>query len=72
MAKVVVLGLPGEEGLWIADFEAGSINRLDVSDNSSLSAANELRKDGSSFVQGINLALPMETASAAFSGYMDG
>lgn len=72
MTKVVVFGLPGENELWVADLEAGSVSRMDASGSSSIKAATETRNGGESYVKGVNLAFAVESSSAAFSGFMDG
>ncbi len=71
MARNVVFGLPGEAGLWIADLDAGTVAPLKAEAGSALATADGLRKNGATVVKGVNLALAVETAGAAFSGFMD-
>ncbi|PWW03562.1 hypothetical protein DFR52_101243 [Hoeflea marina] len=71
MAKNVVFGLPGEAGLWIADLDAGTVAPLEVEAGSALATADELRRGGATVVKGVNLALSVDIAGAAFSGFMD-
>ena len=71
MGKVVLIGLPGEPGLWIADTKAGTVVPFDAAEGTALATANELRNGGAVVVKGVNLALAVDAADAAFSGFMD-
>lgn len=45
MAKVVVIGIPGEPGLWLADLGNGTVRPLDQV-TGDLATANKLRAQG--------------------------
>jgi|EndMetStandDraft_4_1072995.scaffolds.fasta_scaffold774941_1 hypothetical protein len=72
MARVVVIGLPGEDGLWVVDIDNASVTRLDPPDGSALGQANELRKAGATIVKHVDLAVAAASTNSAFSGFMDG
>ena len=70
MAKVVIIGLPGEAGLWLADLGAGTVKPLNPTGD--LGTANDLRKAGGTFVKGVDLAVAVSSAQVALSGHVDG
>ena len=72
MAKIVVIGLPGETGLWIADLDAGTVAAMDPPANDALGAANLLRSGGASVVNGVDLAIAVQSADDAFAGKFEG
>jgi len=65
MSKVVVLGLEGETGLWVADFETGTIAAV------SSASADDMRKSGKLTPRGVSFAMVAETAAPLSGGYMD-
>jgi hypothetical protein len=65
MAKVVVLGLEGEEGLWVADLKAGTVTAV-VSQ-----AAEELRRTVQIAQRGISFATVANASEPLSGGYMD-
>jgi len=71
MANIVVLGLQGEEGLWMVDLGAGTVTALPVPTTGALKAAYDLRKAGATIAKGVNLAALATSAEAASGGYMD-
>jgi len=72
MSKVVVIGLPGEDGLWIADVGAGTITALAVPATGALKEANDLRVAGAIVVKGVNLAVAIRDTASVASGFLDG
>lgn len=56
MAKIVVLGIPGENGLWAADLDAGTVTQIGAPVSGSLKAADDLRKAGATITIGVNFA----------------
>lgn len=71
MARIVVVGLQGEEGLWVADLDAGTVSALPAPSTGALKAADDLRKAGAVITKGVNLAALATSADAASGGYMD-
>ena len=63
MARLVVLGIEGEDGLWVADLDAGTVTQI--------AAPDDLRKAGASVVKGVNLAALASSADAVSGGFMD-
>ncbi|MBB4190721.1 hypothetical protein GGE45_000204 [Rhizobium aethiopicum] len=70
MAKAVIIGIPGEEGLWLADLDAGTVKPLNPTGE--LTTASSLRKAGGIFVKGVDLAVAVSSAQVALSGHVDG
>ncbi|MGO6741138.1 hypothetical protein ACCS93_01580 [Rhizobium ruizarguesonis] len=70
MAKAVIIGIPGEPGLWLADLGAGTVKPLNPTGD--LATANDLRKAGGTFVKGVDLAVAVSSAQVALSGHVDG
>lgn len=56
MTKIVVLGIQGEDGLWAADLDAGTVTQIAVPASGNLKAADDLRKAGATITVGVNLA----------------
>ncbi|MCA1490902.1 hypothetical protein I6F11_08210 [Ensifer sp. NBAIM29] len=71
MAKVVVIGIPGESGLWLADLGNGTVRALN-SVTGVLASVNALRRPGSVFVKNVDLAVAVSAADEVFAGHMDG
>ncbi len=72
MAKVVVIGLPGEAGLWVADLDAGTVSAFQPPAGSPLEAASKLRAGGAAINKGVNFSVVVKSADDAFSGHLDG
>lgn len=68
MAKVVVLGLSGEEGLWIADLEAGTVVPMSAEDSGKMQPVMNMRKAGTSINRGVDFAVSIQTADDSASG----
>jgi hypothetical protein len=71
MAKVVVIGLPGETGLWVADLDAGTITPLQPTVGSPLESASKLRASGAAIIKGVDFSVTVNSAAEAFSGHLD-
>jgi hypothetical protein len=72
MAKVIVVGVTGEKGLWVADLDAGTIVPLADPTVGNLKTVNDLRANGTSVIKGVDVAISVKTAAAAASGHLDG
>lgn len=68
MAKVVILGLTGEQGLWVVDLEAGVVLPLDEAPTGEMAQAASLRKVGGTVVKGVNFAVAVTTVEDAAQG----
>ncbi|WEX76457.1 hypothetical protein PYH37_004764 [Sinorhizobium numidicum] len=71
MAKVVVIGIPGEPGLWLADLGNGTVRPLD-SVTGDLATANSLRAKGGAVIKSVDFAVAVSSADEVFSGHFDG
>ncbi|WLS03345.1 hypothetical protein [Shinella oryzae] len=65
MSKVVVLGLEGENGMWVADLEAGTVTAV------AADVADDLRKAGDITSRGISFATVAQTADELSAGIYD-
>jgi len=71
MARLVVLGIEGDDGLWVADLDAGTVTQIAAPAAGALKAADDLRKAGASVIKGVNLAALASSAGAVSGGFMD-
>lgn len=71
MAKVVVIGIPGEPDLWLADLGNGTVTTL-KSVTGDLATVNGFRTSGSAFVKNVDLAIAVSSADEVFAGHVDG
>ncbi|MFB9948453.1 hypothetical protein ACFFP0_06305 [Rhizobium puerariae] len=72
MAKVVVIGLPGDDQLYLADIDAGTVQPIQPPSSGPLAAANDLRKAGGTVVKDVDLAVAVSSSEQVFSGVFDG
>ncbi|WP_246663204.1 hypothetical protein [Rhizobium sp. WL3] len=68
MAGVVILGLTGEDGLWVVDLEAGAVLPLDIVPVGDMATAASYRSVGASFIKGVNFAVHVTSAAQAAEG----
>jgi hypothetical protein len=52
MSKVVVLGVEGEEGFWLVDFEAGTLTKIDDGADDSFAFAARSRNPANRWCAG--------------------
>ncbi|MGQ3211372.1 MAG: hypothetical protein ACT6U0_25660 [Shinella sp.] len=71
MTRLVVLGVQGDDGLWLADLDAGTITQIGAPTTGALKAADDLRKAGATITKGVNLAALASSADAVSGGFMD-
>ena len=72
MAKVVIIGFPGEDGLWVADIDAGTVTALPKPTSGALKDANDLRAGGAVITKDVNLAVGVASQSAVAAGFLEG
>lgn len=72
MARVVVIGLPGDDQLYIADIDAGTVQPIQPPASGPLASANDLRNAGGTIVKDVNLAVAVSSSEQVFSGVFDG
>ncbi|MDL2402969.1 hypothetical protein [Rhizobium mayense] len=68
----VVIGIPGDPQLYLADLKAGTVTPLAPQAQSSIHAADQLRHAGATIVKGVNLAVAVGSVDKAASGVFDG
>lgn len=56
MTRIVVLGIQGDDALWAANLDAGTVTRIAAPASGPLKAADDLRKAGATITVGVNLA----------------
>ncbi len=66
MANVVVLGLSGQDKLWVADLEAGTIIPMD--EESGVISASELKKCSQPMGHGVDFAVSLSSADDSAGG----
>ena len=64
MKNMVLFRLQGDASVWLADLEAGTVERTDAS------AIEASQESGAPFVKGIDFALAASNRPAAASHYM--
>lgn len=72
MARVVVIGIAGEQGLWVVDLDARSVVPLDPPKAGGLKTVTDLRASGTIVTKDVDMAVVVRSAEAAFSGHYDG
>ncbi|HXV29699.1 MAG TPA: hypothetical protein VD840_05135 [Sinorhizobium sp.] len=70
MDNVVVIGLPGETGLWLVDLANRTIEPLDRV-TGDLAILNGYRKPGSAFVKNVDFAIAVSSVDEVFAGHVD-
>jgi len=72
MARVVILGIAGEPGLWVVDLDAGTAAPLTNPPDSTLQPIVNLRAAGATVTRGVNVAVSVASAESAYCGHFDG
>lgn len=72
MAKVVVLGVEGEQGLWVVDLDVGTVTPLPEPTTGNLKKVVDVRAAGASVIKGVDVAIRVESAGAVAAGHMEG
>ncbi|MBB3319699.1 MULTISPECIES: hypothetical protein [unclassified Rhizobium] len=70
MTKAVVFGVEGDDTLYIADLEAGTVKALDSAPGD-LGKIAAMRKGGVKVVKKVDFAVAVSSAKAAFSGHVE-
>ncbi len=71
MSKVVVLGVEGEDGFWLADFEAGTLTKIDDAAEDAFAFAARSRQSGEPLVRGVKFAIVTNNGEDPASGHVD-
>jgi hypothetical protein len=69
MARVVIIGIPGEAGLWMADLDAGTVTAVDgaLCDELITAQAN----NDETMVKGVRLAVAINSGDEIASGHYE-
>jgi hypothetical protein len=78
MAKFVIIGVEGEDAVWLADLSAGTVFQVDpaavdaagAAEAGFLSVALNARLNGYTLVKGVNLAVATSSRSDATAAHM--
>ena len=71
MSKVVVIGISGEAGLWLADISKGTITALNETPSGDLGDAVVRRNQGLVSVKGVDLAIAVSTPANVAAGVLE-
>jgi len=71
MTNFVVIGIPGNPQLYLADLGAGTVSSLAVPAGSNLGIADQLRNAGAVITKGVNLAVTVGSSADAANGRLD-
>lgn len=72
MTQAVILGLTGEPGLWLADFQSGTITAVNEPLSDELSRTVSLRNGGMSIIKGIDFAAAIGGSELPAAGIHEG
>ena len=68
MAKLAVLGISGESGYWLVDFENGTVSALPDTAKDPFDFSKTARNKGAKLVAGVDLAVALDSGDEAFAG----
>ena len=71
MSKIVVFGLEGEDGLWEADLEAGTVVALDTGPKGDMKKVAEMRNAKAPLTRGIDFAVMINQAEEEAGGFFE-
>ncbi|AGB75447.1 MULTISPECIES: hypothetical protein [Rhizobium] len=72
MAGAVLIGIKGEEGLWLADLQQGTVVRYTQPLTGDLAAAESWRAKGIRVEKNVDFAVALISASGVASGLFEG
>ncbi len=72
MSAVVVISITGEDGLKVADLDAGTIITPKLPERSKLKEVADLRTSRTSISKGVNLAVVVSRPRKVASGHYEG
>ena len=70
MARVIVIGVPGDSKLYVADLDAGTVQPLEAV-SGALASASSLRANGATVTKGVDFAVAVKSGDAAAAGLFD-
>lgn len=69
MSKMMILGVRGEPGLWLVDFDAGTVSAMEGAREDFIAGAGSRTEIESEFAADADLAVCFEAKEQAFSGH---
>lgn len=72
MAGAVLIGIDGEDGLWLADLEQGTVVRYTQPLTGDLATAASWRAKGVKVAKDVDFAVAVSSSSAVASGLYEG
>ena len=68
MAKLAVLGISGETGYWLVDFENGTVTVLPDTAKEPFDFSKTAREKGAKLVAGVDLAVALDSGDESVVG----
>ncbi len=72
MTKAVILGLEGEDGLWLADLQSGTITAIKEPFTGELAKAASLRASCVTITKGVDFAIAASAETLGAGGIYEG
>ena len=72
MTQAVILGIEGEEGLWLADLQSGTITPVKEPLTGELAKAASLRTSGVAIMKGVDFAIAASAETLGAGGIYEG
>ncbi len=72
MTQTVILGIAGEQGLWLADLQSGTITPVKDPLSGELGKAASLRAAGVTITKGVDFAIATSSKTLAAAGIYEG
>lgn len=69
MSRIVVIGIPGEDGLWMADLDAGTVTPVDASLCEELALTTN--EDSAPVIRGVKMAVAIGDGSDMAGGFLE-
>ncbi|MGE6740298.1 hypothetical protein ACQKGC_08510 [Allorhizobium pseudoryzae] len=68
MSRIVVIGIPGEDGLWMADLDAGTVTPVDAAlcEELALTAGED-----APVIRGVKMAVAIGSGSDIAGGFLE-
>ena len=71
MSKIVVFGLEGEDGLWEADLEAGTVVPMDTGPMGDMQKVAEMRNAKTPLTKGVDFAVSIAPTAEEAGGFFE-
>lgn len=68
MSRIVVIGIPGEDGLWMADLDAGTVTPVDAALCEELALTTN---EDAPVIRGVKMAVAISDGSDMAGGFLE-